>query len=1409
TLPDTDTDRDALEFKPVEGNQKSTTNGSFTISSEGNLVWTPTLSTFTGTEIFDVVIIDDKGGEKTKPVTITVNPALEATGGATKGVYAAYEDNPMRDPEGQLTFADPNRTGYDLHVKKASLQTAGTAITVDDTTVTLQYGTLTVDKNGYWAYELDNTNVAVNALDGDEDDNDGNLGSLTESITFTYSRADDPLTTNINEAASVSKTIDITINGATDKRGQQPPREYRDTTDDLSYMLFVDSYWSLTGGNGNDVIHGSNYSDGIYDRVGDDWIYTYGSDDSFYMNIGKGNDVYDGGTGDADSITFNKHPSYRTNSFAIQFKLNDETKWKFDPFTKSWLSNADSTSTNYGDFTFVRMWIDSNGNGLPDVDDEYNYLANIERMALFNASISNDVIEGGSRSDNIHGRGGDDVINGGGGDDGIHGGAGDDVVDGGGGIDTYHLSGWRAGSHYSLNINLEDNTRWKFNDDNDAWESGTTPDYTHFRIWHDLDDDGVEDTTDEFDYIINFEKLYVFVNGGNYNHIVGGSKGDRLDVDLQESNSILDGGDGQDTIRLNYNILGETFNAETTTRWRLDSDNIWTQVNSPSLNDYIRIWLDSNGNGEDDESDNYTYIRNFENYEIYAISNLGYDSTGSVGNDSLGGGGGNDTLSGRGGNDHIFGGRGDDLIFGGSGRNTLIGGEGDDYFAIYQGPHSIKMCNLNEVLDFSSANISEYYGGTNTESGDDKVRVYTDLGNETTLESLKLAANIRWTQNSDYNYDNVEGDRNYYNDSSLNDTIIYDTRGTDDKSDDVVLMVLQDFATLFTMAYFDVRKHPITVTGSDSAYEDNSLRDPSGQATLADTTLTGYSLIVGSTVIATDDTEITLDYGTLTVNQGGSWSYALDNGNTSVNTLDGGDRLSEWVTFYYSRLDNLSTTNVDESDTLSRTLEIKINGSTDVTTANNRTATEDLTYVSTHTSTTETLTVTGGSGDDVLTGSSGAEAFLGRDGKDRIDGGGGDDMFYICAGMGSDVVDGGAGTGDALYFNYDGEETNTSTKAVTFDLNDGTRWKYSASTQSWGSATSSNQNYATYKHVRIWVDSNGNGDEDTTDEYHYLTGIEEIAAFLGSTQDDVLDGGAGNDTIHGSGGDDVINGGGGDDHLGGGNGDDEIDGGSGSNTYISHYGARSSDPYTIHINLGDKTLYKKDTDGDWDDGSASDGHTHVKVWYDLGSNGNVDTTDEFDYITNIQKLAIVGGSGNDRLTGGADNDDLDGGAGSDNLNGGAGDDTLAGGAGRDLLIGGKGNDTFVLNLDGVLGDLDDIRDFSSGTTSGNHRYNTKTKGGNDKIEVEVSGGLAALQARIDAGTSTDLLDALEDILDIDVSVERFNYSAINLKGDGKNEGSDNDTVIYDTSGATNVALVVVQDYTLAFEDFSIVEPEVA
>jgi len=139
----------------------------------------------------------------------------------------------------------------------------------------------------------------------------------------------------------------------------------------------------------------------------------------------------------------------------------------------------------------------------------------------------------------------------------------------------------------------------------------------------------------------------------------------------------------------------------------------------------------------------------------------------------------------------------------------------------------------------------------------------------------------------------------------------------------------------------------------------------------------------------------------------------------------------------------------------------------------------------------------------------------------------------------------------------------------------------------------------------------------------FVITVEDVAAVtIGTSGDDVIDGGDGMDIVYAGGtdsGNDTINGNDGDDEIYGGDGDDSISGGGGNDT-------------------------------------------------------------------------LGGGDDNDTLDGGDDNDMIFNGYGDDVVDGGTGNDTLWAGAGDDTLSGGDGADTFIFGA--LIGD-DQIVDFNT------------------------------------------------------------------------------------------------------------------
>ncbi|NEO15478.1 MULTISPECIES: hypothetical protein [unclassified Moorena] len=148
---------------------------------------------------------------------------------------------------------------------------------------------------------------------------------------------------------------------------------------------------------------------------------------------------------------------------------------------------------------------------------------------------------------------------------------------------------------------------------------------------------------------------------------------------------------------------------------------------------------------------------------------------------------------------------------------------------------------------------------------------------------------------------------------------------------------------------------------------------------------------------------------------------------------------------------------------------------------------------------------------------------------------------------------------------------------------------------------------------------------------------EAGVTLIGTSNNDILEGGGGDDIIKGLNSKDLLIGLAGEDYMDGGDGDDLLFGGNGHDT--------------LKGGNGQDTLI---------------GGAHDDI--------------------------LEGGKGDDWLYGQEGDDLLNGGQGQDQLLGGFGNDTLIGGPGDDILTGGSGQDTFVLSTVGKV----TITDFTDG-----------------------------------------------------------------------------------------------------------------
>ncbi len=869
-------------------------------------------------------------------------------------------------------------------------------------------------------------------------------------------------------------------------------------------------------------------------------------------------------------------------------------------------------------------------------------------------------------------------------------------------------------------------------------------------------------------------------------------------------NDVLDGSAGYTTYQWVRQDATEDMafhlDMKDTTKWKQDNQGVWTSGKGEDFT-YIRAWTDLDGDNRATEADEFDYLLGINRLYVLTTSADNEISGGDIndylqgadgndifygngGNDKLYGGGGNDVLDGGAGSDILYGGTDNDVLDGGAGRDSLYGEGGDDIFVLNL---SGGVDDLDTVRDFSFGTVSgdsDYNGTTN--GGNDKIRVDIGASYAGTLAGLKFAANIDWTTTT-----NRSGD-------SANDTIIYNTLGTEDISDDIELMVLEDYTALLTLEHFDiVTTAPplvIDVTGSLTAREDSPWRDPAGTITLTNRVLSDY------TVTATTSNS----YGTVTINTDGAWSYRLSNTLRAVEALDSGGTLT----------DTVAVTLTSGDEILTHSFTITIDGLTDyylvddATTLDKSRETDDLSLHSIDGSYSARNSVSGGSGNDVLHGAN-YSILYGGAGDDWLIAGSSSDRLY--GGAGNDVYMRGQHGGSAIYLESAGSN-------IEVDMSSSEKWKYDRTTETWTSGTGDE-----YEYIRAWIytESDQDGDDrqpDKDDEFDfihqsfsYIRGGDGKDKITSGHEYSVIYGYGGNDTleIKGSGhlfgdaGNDVLIAGTGSTHLYGGHGNDKFDGSASSSaTYRWSQGTRSED-VAFHLDMNDEVKWKQDDQGVWTSGKTPD-FTYIRAWIDLDGDGIVEQDDEFDYLLSIETLSISISSGNNEISGGNGNDWLSringygndvfyGGAGEDYLGGWRGNDVLNGGAGEDELWGGRGNDIFVLNLNGTANDIDTVKDFSSGTVSGT--YNGTTRGGDDKIRVDTADG------------DETTLEALKSAANI-----RWTNTTNHSEHDTGyyNDSDIYDTIIYNTRDTVDtsddIELMVLEDYTalLTIANFDIV-----
>ena len=233
--------------------------------------------------------------------------------------------------------------------------------------------------------------------------------------------------------------------------------------------------------------------------------------------------------------------------------------------------------------------------------------------------------------------------------------------------------------------------------------------------------------------------------------------------------------------------------------------------------------------------------------------------------------------------------------------------------------------------------------------------------------------------------------------------------------------------------------------------------------------------------------------------------------------------------------------------------------------------------------------VIGGLGDDTLIGSGGDDTLTGNAGGDIVSGGTGNDLIIAASGAGFDTYDGGAGVDTADF--------SSAVNSVTVDLTAGTA-------------------------------SGVDIDSDT------LTNIENI---IGGAGDDILNGSAGGDGLTGAAGNDTISGLGGIDFLVGGDGNDTLDGGAGADDLRGEDGddllVFDALDSAINGGDGDDTVRVDGSGADVDIRSGSPALTDIETFDLTGAGDNSLTVSEANVLsaTDADNTLTVIGDAGDRV----------------------------------------------------------------------------------------------------------------------------------------------------------------------------------
>ncbi|WP_298843888.1 LamG-like jellyroll fold domain-containing protein [uncultured Roseobacter sp.] len=568
-------------------------------------------------------------------------------------------------------------------------------------------------------------------------------GFGNDTITGGESGSDD----DIIDASAMSGPVTVTYTG--DEAG-----EITDGTDTLTFSGIervvltdhadqLDARADNTGvtvsaGDGNDTIYGSDQEDLINSGAGDDVVYTGQDDDT--VDTGEGSDTVfldatdrgnsnvltDSGTSGTDRIVLDgaggTYSIQGTFSAADGFEIIDGSGASGESLeTKDARADFD-----FSDITLIGV-DEISGTGAADTITGSAGDDNIDGENgndLLSGGAGNDTISGASGNDTIRGDTGNDTLRGGDGNDSITGGQGDDFLDGDAGNDTLLGGGgddlFEAHSGDDVVDGGDGNgDRIYYNGEMSGYDISYDADSDTFTIT-DLNSGNGDDGSDTVTGVEAFS-----FGGTTYTAAELASFATNVaptDISFASGGSVRETVSDGGSIAAAYDPSGSTV-ATLSAADSPGNTHTFTLISDPSgrfeiSGNEIRMRSDQSADFETDTTFDLTIratdqwgasydevltltVEDFEGSYTAGNSGEAVNGTseedvisGGSGNDTISGGDGADTIHGREGNDRLLGdagddvihaGDGDDLIRGGSGADTLDGGGDADRFVVEDG----------------------------------------------------------------------------------------------------------------------------------------------------------------------------------------------------------------------------------------------------------------------------------------------------------------------------------------------------------------------------------------------------------------------------------------------------------------------------------------------------------------------------------------------------------------------------------------------------------------------------------------------------------------------------------------------------------------------------------------------------